>query len=212
MVESLQSRMIATIIRESFDDFHHEFRSITQRAQRRFERREWLDAQSDALDRLALYRGEVGRAVSRLTVELEGAAARRDTWLGAKSAYAKWVAGRNDFEIAETFFNSVARRIFTTIGVDDNLEFVWFGASSWPRGNDNRALFEVHHPPETTTAMVRSILTAYAFAVPYADLERDVARIAERLDDRLREMWDTPTLDTRSTCCGRSSTATRAPT
>ena len=196
MVESLQSRVIATIIRETFDDFHHEFHGVTERAPSRFERREWLDAQADAVERLALYRDHVGRAADRLAAELGGSAARRDIWLGAKSAYAKWVAARDDFEIAETFFNSVTRRVFTTIGVDDNLEFVWFGASSLPRGTDNHALFEVHHAPAATVDMVRSILSAYSFRVPYAHLERDSTLIAERLDERLSEVWDTPTLDT----------------
>ena len=196
MTESLQARVIATIIREAFDDFHHEFHGITRRAQSRFERREWLDAQADATERLDLFRTHVGHAVEQIATELESAATRRGVWLEAKAAFARWVAGRNDFEIAETFFNSVTRRVFTTVGVDDNLEFVWFGASSLPRGADNHALFEVHHPPETTVDMVRSILTAYDFAVPFADLERDAHRVAERLDTRLPEVWDTPTLDT----------------
>lgn len=196
MAESLQSRVIATIVRESFDDFHHDFRGVTQRARSRFERREWLDAQADALERLDLHDAHVRRAVQRLTDELDGTVARREAWIGAKASYARWVTGRDDFEMAETFFNDVTRGVFPTVGVDSELEFTWYGASSLPRGTENRALFEVHHRPGTTVEMVRSILAAYELRAPFVDLEADARAIADRLDARLREVWDPPTLDT----------------
>jgi isocitrate dehydrogenase kinase/phosphatase len=201
VVEPVTARVIAAIIGETFDEFHAMFRELTARAQGRFERMEWQEGRDDSVERLQLYRRSVALAVSRLRDELGGASTRRDSWLRAKSVYARFAAGRDDFEIAETFFNSVTRQVFTTVGVDDNLEFVWFGATSLPRGADNRALFDAHVAPRSpeerasTAEMMRSILTAYAFAVDYADLDRDVALIAERLDDRLREVWDTPWLD-----------------
>ena len=195
MAESLQSRVIATIVRESFDDFHHEFRGVTQRARSRFERREWQDAQADAVERLDLHDAHVRTAVRRLADEL-GAVARREVWTGAKASYARWVTGRDDFEIAETFFNDVTHGVFSTTGVDAALEFAWYGASSLPRGTDNRALFEVHQRPGTTLEMVRSILAAYELQAPFADLEGDARAVTERLEARLLEVWDPPPLDT----------------
>lgn len=202
--EPVQARVIALSMREAFDEFHDGFRAVTARAPGRFERREWQEANADARERLALYRQCVGTAVVRLRDELPNTLTRRDSWLAAKSIYARLTAGRDDFEVAETFFNSVTRQVFHTIGVDDNLEFVWFGASSMPRGRDNTALFEVHRLDDgagdddrgSTLPMVRAILSSYDIARQFADLERDARRIAERLDRRLHEVWDTPWLDT----------------
>ena len=60
--------------------------------------------------------------------ELGGAstasADHRARWIGAKCAYAELVADRPDYELAQTFFNSVTRRLLTTVGVDPAVEFV----------------------------------------------------------------------------------------
>jgi isocitrate dehydrogenase kinase/phosphatase len=45
-------------------------------------------------------------------------------WAGMKAVYAVLVSTRPDTELAETFFNSVTRKIFTTVGVDPRIEFV----------------------------------------------------------------------------------------
>ena len=42
----------------------------------------------------------------------------RIVWVGIKAVYSGMIVERDDWEIAETFFNSVTRRVFTTVGVD----------------------------------------------------------------------------------------------
>jgi len=60
--------------------------------------------------------------------EVRAALAERVTdaivWAGTKAVYSGLIAGREDWELAETFFNSVTRRIFTTLGVNPDVEFV----------------------------------------------------------------------------------------
>jgi isocitrate dehydrogenase kinase/phosphatase len=41
-----------------------------------------------------------------------------------KADYSPRVSCRSDFELAETFFNSITRRIFSTVGVDPQIEFI----------------------------------------------------------------------------------------
>ena len=36
----------------------------------------------------------------------------------------RWSPARSDRELAETFFNSITRRVFTTVGVDQRIEYV----------------------------------------------------------------------------------------
>ena len=49
---------------------------------------------------------------------------RRDTWVALKREFVDLVVNRDDAELAETFFNSITRRIFVTVGVDPQIEFV----------------------------------------------------------------------------------------
>jgi isocitrate dehydrogenase kinase/phosphatase len=48
----------------------------------------------------------------------------RLVWASMKAVYSSLIAGDDAWELAETYFNSVTRRIFTTVGVDPRIEFV----------------------------------------------------------------------------------------
>ena len=48
----------------------------------------------------------------------------RSIWTGIKAVYASLMARSPAWEIAETFFNSLTRRVFSTAGVDQAIEFV----------------------------------------------------------------------------------------
>ncbi len=114
----------AGAIYRAFDEFHRQFKAITARAAKRFERRDWSGARRDAMERLELYTQSVQhieRHIRRLLAHQV-----RDTclWAAMKDRYSELIAGRNDGEIAETFFNSVTRRIFATVGVNPEIEFV----------------------------------------------------------------------------------------
>src|SRR5437764_14973223 len=48
----------------------------------------------------------------------------RSIWTGIKAVYSSLIARSPAWEIAETFFNSLTRRVFATAGVDPAIEFV----------------------------------------------------------------------------------------
>src|SRR5215217_2958777 len=100
------------------------FEEITLRARRRFERRDWAGAQSDATERLTLYRVHLDGAVADVRDILGDAVMERPLWATMKAFHAATSAGRPDAELAETFFNSVTRRIFSTVGVDPGIEYL----------------------------------------------------------------------------------------
>ena len=64
----------------------------------------------------------VSRVVERVKSWLPAPANERTAWIGVKTAYGE-VADPLNFELARTFFNSVTRRIFGTVGVDLETEF-----------------------------------------------------------------------------------------
>lgn len=183
----------ATAIHDAFSDYHNEFKAITCRSKERFERREWQHWQADAIERLELYEDVIQRAVAGLRLTLGEEVHNKQLWYGIKHNYALLIGRRKDLELTETFYNSVTRRILVTVGVEPDLEFVWFGATTLPSGET--PIVRVYVQGTTLQTLVKTILQDYAFAVPYVDLDRDALLVAERLHDQLRTSWDSPDFD-----------------
>jgi len=101
---------------EAYEGWREAFREVTRRSRGRFLAREWREAQNDAQERLDLYPRAVDAVVGRLRGAGVDGPATRDR-------YAALVAGRADAEIAETFYNSVMRRVLEVVGVDPAAEF-----------------------------------------------------------------------------------------
>ena len=188
------ARNAAAAIHSAFDDYHSEFKAIARRAQDRFERREWAAWQEDAIERLGLREQVIQRLVTGLRVMLGEQASSYYLWAAIKDAYARLINQRRDVEIAETFYNSVTRRILTTVGVEADLEFVWFGATTIPTGDT--PIVRVYSQISTIAGMIKAILRDYAFAVPYQDIDGDAQRVAQVMEGYLRSYWDTPDFDT----------------
>ena len=120
---SVEARAAAAI-HAAYDGWRQGFDEITARARERFERRDWRGAQADATARLALYRIHLDNAVADVRDLLDDALMERTLWAAIKAHHARTLARRGDAEIAETFFNSVTRRVFSTVGVDPAIEYL----------------------------------------------------------------------------------------
>jgi isocitrate dehydrogenase kinase/phosphatase len=122
------ARRGAAIIEDAFLSYIKEFQRFTLQARLRFEARDWLGALQDSADRLDVYNTLARHTVEHLHDLLDEHTRDKDTWRAMKSAYLDRVNDRTDSELAETFFNSITRRIFVTVGVDSDLEFIAAGA------------------------------------------------------------------------------------
>jgi isocitrate dehydrogenase kinase/phosphatase len=175
------ARVGAGAILRRYEDHRAAFQKITARARRRFETRDWAGGQRDAAERLALYRTAVD-GVERELGELLGEQLRFESlWRWMKGLFAEFVEQFPDGEIAGTFFNSVTRRVFGTIGIDPEIEFVnldlrreHYGASSTIHRNHTRT--------GSTLALVRAALAPHAFEAPWRDREGDLERAAACID------------------------------
>src|SRR5437870_13918636 len=113
----------ANIIRDGFEAYRAKFMEITRRAKSRFERKSWHGIQYDSRERLELYKKVVQETLKELKGELKKDVNTRLVWKELKPAYYELVKSRLDHELAETFYNSMTRKIFTTQGVDVEIEF-----------------------------------------------------------------------------------------
>ncbi len=183
----LAARAVAAI-HDAYDEYRLGFQDITRRARDRFEQRDWLGAQADATARLALYRIHLDSAVADVRDILQDAVMERTLWAAMKSLHARGCSGRPDVELEQTFFNSVTRRVFSTVGVDDAIEYLEptpvLAESAVPQ------LYDTHVSTTVDAALVRSILDAIPWSVPYAEPERDAEIVAGLIRTALQDVHD----------------------
>jgi isocitrate dehydrogenase kinase/phosphatase len=118
------ANLAANAVLVGFEAYRDEFRAISRRAAGRFARRDWAGAVADATERLDMYAGVIDGVERVVRETLADRVADRVVWASIKAVYSGLIARRDDWELAETFFNSVTRRIFATVGVDGSIEFV----------------------------------------------------------------------------------------
>ena len=128
MAQRLTSSRLANLEANAIDTagaaFQSQFKAITGRAWARFAQRDWHAMQADAAERLDIYRRVVEQTVHEIRYALAERLDDALMWASIKAVYSGLIAECDDWEIAETFFNSITRRIFTTVGVDPQIEFV----------------------------------------------------------------------------------------
>ena len=115
---------LAALVHEGFDTFYAEFMRLTRAARRHFDEADWLRLQEDQRARIDLYQRYVGRTLESLRPITHRHPQDLALWREAHVAYAKLVADRVDVEVAETFFNAITRKIFHTVGVKPEIEFL----------------------------------------------------------------------------------------
>jgi isocitrate dehydrogenase kinase/phosphatase len=189
------NRTAAAVARRLYDGFvtyHDAFRTITAQAQARFERRDWSGAQIDASTRIALYKQCADDAEHRAEAEL-GGRGDPDTWKMAKAVYSATVRDRADADIAETFYNSVARRVQETVGSDPATTFVETEAPA--RIPDLSALYTTLPESRLDGAAMERVLALFSWNVAFADRAGDAQRAAAIVAPDLEERCSGAPLD-----------------
>jgi isocitrate dehydrogenase kinase/phosphatase len=169
----------AALILDGFERYRVRFDVITRRAKVRFDRREWSDMHADMVERLELYRTVIDATEASVRGYLGDGVHDKLIWAQMQLAYLQLVFTRPDRELSETFFNSVTRRVFATVGVDAQIEFVDTDFEK-PLTPAPRPVFRTYR---TTSphALLQAILADYQFRSPYADFEGDAERASVRL-------------------------------
>lgn len=183
--DSRLANLGAMAIRDAFAAYQQEFKAITRRAQARFEACQWQGMAADAAELLDVRNKTLAQNVVAIRELLGGRVSDHSVWVGIKAVYSGLIADRDDWEIAETFYNSVTRRIFATVGVDRNIEFVDTDFDK-PPTQARQPVFHSYPPASSIAALVGRVLGDFSFAVPYENAGRDVARVALEIEKELR--------------------------
>src|SRR5690606_36273183 len=173
----------ARLIADAYERFESRFRIVTRRARIRFAERDWVGMATDARERLALYEGATSATAVTIRETLGERTEDQMVWASMKAVYSGLIMQRHDWELAETFFNSVTRRIFSTVGVDPRIEFVDTDFDSPP--TEAMAPLYRSYPSMDLVDLVAAILEDAGLGARFADLDRDARLAAERISEHL---------------------------
>jgi isocitrate dehydrogenase kinase/phosphatase len=171
---------------EAFGFYNAEFRVITRRAPVRFDTRDWKGSQRDAVDRIELYDRFVNQTIAELHLQLGSRALDRALWADIRTEFATQIEGLPDPEFTKTFFSSITRQLFGTVGVAPEIEFV---------ATDLDPLAGVRASLGTNTyrnrgslgLLIEDLLGDLAFRSAWRDLSRSIAHVTTEIDARLRK-------------------------
>jgi isocitrate dehydrogenase kinase/phosphatase len=167
----------AVAIAEHFRQYNEEFGRITRRAALNFLAEDWQTAQLDAVARIELYEQRVAHCVASTASRLQIRRTDVALWIEIKRAYEMIVARRPDSDFYRTFFNSVTRDLFGTVGVNPEVEFC---ATSVGRAS-GAVPIRVYRVGGSLPTAVREILTDLPFGAAVGDAEAAVHRISAEI-------------------------------
>jgi len=173
--ESPGPEACAKLIDEAFATYNFHFRTISQRAAGRFRDRDWHGSQSDAVQRIELYDRAVNRLVRHLSAQLGDNSLARELWIKTKTSYRQRIRNYLDRAFHETFFNSVTRRIFSTVGVDTEIEFTV--AHQLPEtGAARSTIVRTNSYRGSAWRLLEEALAGFSFDLPWRNFGQSVDR------------------------------------
>ena len=170
---------LSQIIYDGFVHYNNLFHRITRRARTRFERRDWQGHQQDIVERVDLYEKSVRRIVLALRRHMGTRVKDRELWNAIRTYFGRRLDKVPDAGFIKTFFNSVTRRIFGTVGVDAKLEFV---SSNLNADIELLKSLNLKRYPfwGSTEKIFGAILNDFSFTVPYAkSINSDIIQFVE---------------------------------
>lgn len=171
----------ARAIHRAFEAYNAEFRAITQRARRRFEAREWQLGQRDAVERIELYERRVVGCVAELVGIMGSRITDEQIWGHVRTEFSTLIGGCTDAEFYKTFFNSLTRRVFNTVGVNPGVEFL--APDLAPKLNGSAPPVLELRADGPLHVVVESMLEHYPSAALLADRAATARRIAARIEE-----------------------------
>ncbi|MFQ5435086.1 MAG: bifunctional isocitrate dehydrogenase kinase/phosphatase [Anaerolineae bacterium] len=185
--DSRLANLSARAILDGFETYQNEFRRITECAKQRFETRDWAGMQTDAAERLQLYKRVVDPTVDGVLDLLGERPNQKLIWASMKAVYSGLITNLDNWELAETFFNSITRRIFATVGVDQQIEFVDTDFETPPTPT-REPVYCAYKRASSTAVLIQKILTDFKFSADYAHLAQDAILVAERIEAQLKKI------------------------
>ncbi|WP_308365870.1 MULTISPECIES: bifunctional isocitrate dehydrogenase kinase/phosphatase [unclassified Microbulbifer] len=175
------ARRIAKTILNGFDAYFADFQNITLGAKARFERAAWQEAHRANKERIDIYKTKVNQVVKLVHSVTSKDTSMLELWHEARATFAQLVANHSNYEIAETFFNSVFCSQFHHAHIHDSNLFVKPSRPPDDKPLRDYSIYISYSGHDGLEYMIEDILDDYGFSIPWEDKERDIANICASL-------------------------------
>ncbi|MBN3519616.1 bifunctional isocitrate dehydrogenase kinase/phosphatase [Algoriphagus lutimaris] len=171
-------KQVAHKILDGFNTYIHSFKAYTRLTPKYFSERNWKAIQLNHKQRLRLYKDLLFPLAATCKALLEEKSTDRVLWGKIKNQYTTLIADKPELEIAETFFNSVIRKTYENIAIDEELMFVMEG-HDFCSIRENSDLIRNYPKGLGLDKIIRQILDDFDFGAPFMDKERDIQFLIE---------------------------------
>ncbi len=173
---------LAEKILQGFKTYMGFFDSYTKLAPVYFKERNWTATQLNHRQRLRLYKDLLFPLADECRVILKNHATEPSSWVYVKNHYSKLISGMYNVELAETFFNSIVRKILPKTIVNEEFMFILEGFDEIEI-TENSELIRTYPASWGVEKIIRQILSDYDLGAKYLDLEQDVNFLVESVKE-----------------------------
>ena len=181
-------------ITSGFENYIYKFNELTGLAPKFFAERNWSEMHENQRKRLRIYKDFVRVCVLSLQENLGSHIESKEFWKEAKIQYSANISARKDKELAETFFNSVIRKTYPNLEIDENLMYVHEGYDTC----DLHPVESLYHSYPSSWGLqkiIRKIIEDFDFGVPYLSKEEDIQHLVKAVREVILTRYE-PTQDT----------------
>ncbi len=153
------------------------FRQVTRKSRRHFDRADFHAIQGDTRYRLNMYKDSVRKVASWVAQTMGEQVGDEEIWRSIRETYAVRILEKPAYEIAQTYFNSVYRKVPLSRHSFD----VLFIDPSQHHLSSDRPIFRRHWTIRPVEQIIRRILRDAGFQAAWEDIERDIQRISHTI-------------------------------
>ncbi len=177
------ARRIAKTILNGFEAYFADFQNFTLGAKARFEKADWQAVQAAHRERIELYKRKVDQ-IRQLTRDVTSKDINDlELWRQARTAYAQLIDSHSNYEIAETFFNSIFCGLFEHEHIHDRYLFVKPSRSWDDKPLKGYSIYMCYQITSGLVELVGRILDDFEFSTPWENKKRDTANIVRAIQD-----------------------------
>jgi isocitrate dehydrogenase kinase/phosphatase len=167
---------VADLILGSFELYRARFSEITRGAQARFENADWVAVQGASSERIELYDTSIADAMDELDA-LGAGGMQVEQWRDVKTAYATLIEDRKDFDLAQTVYNTIFRKLLGGSFLSDEYAFV--NQPMVDTREFDQELTRKYGWSHDLSTMFRDLLLDFNFKLTWHDLETDISLMVD---------------------------------
>jgi len=181
---------IALAILDGFDHHYRLFRESGRSALERWERRDWGAIRDASKTRIDWYDARVEEACTEVRRRFEGQTREEALWPAIKGAYIALLLEHKQPECAETFYNSVARRLLDRRYYGNRYLFSRPAISTEHLDGD-LPTYRCYYPASNDLRpTLRAAIRELGIHLRFRDLDRDLDYVARAVAEHFPDGWE----------------------